>query len=588
MLFFARTTDKMDNSKMSGIKNFFHSFRLTSFAYLNMAQFLGAMNDNIFKLLIVYCFIGLEGTKSSSSILAAVGAIYVIPFLLFSQTAGMMADRFSKRTIIVWTKVMELSIMLLAMIAFAYASKMMAFTGLFLLATHSAIFGPCKYGIVPEIVPTESISKANGFITSFTYTAIIFGTFLASFLTELTSRNFVLSVAICSCFSLFGLLASLKIQKTAPSNAQKKVSPRLITELIKTLRVIRNEPSLLTAVIGSSFFLFIGSFMQLNMIPFAINILHLSDIQGGYLFLLTALGIGAGSLLAGKLSGKAVELGLVPVGGIGITICCFLLDYWSDSIPAVLTFVLLVGFFGGIYLVPLDSYIQVTSPKSHRGQVVATTNFFGFLGVLLSAGTLYLINDILHLDADHGFTIIGCVTIGIVIFICISMSGYIVRFFSFIVSRIHFPVTLLRQEQIPLAKVSFFFVPHPFWPWAAVLLASQRKRMRLFTIHSDLQPSLFGRIAKKMIPVIDVHSPEALLPDGEFGNLINHSAHRGTSIGIFCSKELFAENTRRWHSAWAGECKDQDINFFSLIASGQEDLDNGKFKTKLAATITKL
>jgi hypothetical protein len=112
--------------------------------------------------------------------------------------------------------------------------------------------------------------------------------------------------------------------------------------------------------------------------------------------------------------------------------------------------------------------------------------------------------------------------------------------------------------------------------------------MRLFTIHSDIEPSFLSRFVKKMIPVLEADSPEALLPDGEFGNLINHSAHRGTSIGIFCSKELFAEHTRRWHAAWGEEFKDQDISFFSLITVGQEDLDHGKFKTKLAATITKL
>ena len=132
-------------------------FRLGSFGYLNATQFLGAMNDNIFKLLIAYCFIQAEGAKASNSILAAVGALYVIPFLLLSQTAGMMADRFSKRTIIVATKAMELVLMLLGMVAFSILSKFLAFTGLFLLATHSAIFGPCKYGIVPEIVPQENI-----------------------------------------------------------------------------------------------------------------------------------------------------------------------------------------------------------------------------------------------------------------------------------------------------------------------------------------------------------------------------------------------------------------------------------------------
>ena len=588
MLFFSPVTDQASTSKAAPFFGAFRRFQPTSFAFLNLAQFLGAMNDNIFKLLIVYCFITVEGVQASNTILALVGTVYVIPFLLFSQTAGMMADRFSKREIILWTKVLELIVMLFGIVAFIYTSKLLSFTGLFLLATHSAIFGPCKYGIVPEIVPQESISRANGFITSFTYSAIIIGTFLASFLTEITDRNFVLSISVCAGFSAIGLYASLKIQKTAASNPTKKVSPRFITELVRALRIIRKEPSLLTAVIGSAFFLFVGSFMQLNMIPYAIHVLNLSDVQGGYLFLLTSLGIGAGSLLAGKLSGKAVELGLVPLGGIGITTCCFLLDAWSSSFPAVVILVLLVGFFGGVYLVPLDSYIQVASPKQHRGQVVATTNFLGFFGVLLSAGTLYLLNEVLHFGSDHAFTIIGFVTLVIVVCISISMSGYIVRFFSFIVSRIHFPVKLQSQELISLTKVSFFFVPHPFWPWAAVLLASQRKRMRLFSVGAENRGSLACRMAKMLIPVIGVDSPEALLPQGEFGNLIHHSIYRGTSIGIFCSRELLTEYTRRWMAAWNDECKDADVSFFALVAIGREELDDGKLTTELAATITKL
>lgn len=323
------------------------------------------------------------------------------------------------------------------------------------------------------------------------------------------------------------------------------------------------------------------------MIPFAINILHLTDVQGGYLFLLTALGIGAGSLLAGKFSGKAVELGLVPIGGIGITICCFLLDFLSEHLYAVIPLVLLVGLFGGIYLVPLDSYIQVTSPKIHRGQVVATCNFLGFFGVLLSAATLYIISDVLHLDADHGFTIMGFATIGIVIFISISMSGYIVRFFSFIVSKIHFPVALQGGELIPLAKVSFFFVPHSPWPWACILLASQRKRMRLFTTKHHELP-FFGRIACRFIPVIEVDEAEDLLPDGHFGSLITHSIQRGTSVGIFCSKKLFEDYTRRWLGTWQAELNDPALKFFTLTSTGQENLDAGKIKTSLQAKVIQL
>lgn len=542
-------------------------FQLSPFGYLNATQFLGAMNDNIFKLLIAYCFIQVEGARSSTSILAAVGAVYVIPFLLFSQTAGMMADRYSKRKIIVVTKAIEISVMLLGMAAFFFVSKFLAFTGLFLLAAHSAFFGPCKYGIVPEIVPQENISKANGLLTSCTYTAIIIGTFLASFLTELTDRHFVVAASICTVFSCLGLYTAIKIQKTAPSGSERAVTPWFITELIRSFRVIRQEPSLLTAVFGSAYFLFIGSFVQLNMIPFAIKNLHLSDIQGGYLFLLTALGIGAGSLLAGKLSGRAVELGLVPIGGVGMTAACFLLDYFSENLFIVIPLVVLVGGFGGIYLVPLDSFIQLTSPKTYRGQIVATTNVLGFVGVLFSAAALYVLGDVLVLPPDRGFTIIGIATILMIIAITISMSGYVVRFFSFIVSKILFRVDLKGRDQIPLNKPSFFIMPHSFWPWAMVILSSQRRRMRIFSLAADTSPSYFARLAKRLLPVIEASNASDLTPLGIYGELISHSLSRGTSIGIFCSKEYFSSATNDWVDAWKQEQKNEAPLFFSIVST---------------------
>jgi acyl-[acyl-carrier-protein]-phospholipid O-acyltransferase / long-chain-fatty-acid--[acyl-carrier-protein] ligase len=552
------------NAFLSFLTKRLERLNISSFGYLNCTQFLGAMNDNIFKLLIVYCFIHIEGASSSNAILALTGATYVIPFLLFSSTAGAVADRYSKRTIIVTTKIIEMFVMCLGMIAFALASKPLAFLSLFFLACHSALFGPCKYGIVPEIVPSEGISKANGILTSCTYTAIIIGTFLASFLTEITGRHFVLAVFISLCFSVMGFLASLGIRKTPPAASQKKVSARFISELLKTFRIIRNEPSLLSAVLGSAYFLFIGSFIQLNMIPYAMNVLHLSDIQGGYLFLLTALGIGAGSMLAGKLSGKAVELGLVPFGGVGMTACCFLLDHWSDDIYFVIPLVIIVGAFGGLYLVPLDSYIQVTSPKTYRGQVVGTVNFLGFFGVLCSAGMLYLLSEIIGLDADQGFAVIGIITLGMVIAITISMSGYVVRLFSFIFSYLLYPVSFKGKDTIPLSQPSFFFVSQPYWPWAFALLASQRRRMRLFTIADPTQhESILAKLVKRLVPIIEIAEAEDIAPQGEYGELIRHAISRGTSVAVFCCTN-FQVTEAYLYSIWHHEIQSQSTPFFSI------------------------
>ena len=340
--------------------------RFSSFTYLNVTQFLGALNDNIYKLLIVYFFIQLEGIEYSHQILATTGATFVIPFLLFSAISGTLADRFSKRDVIVITKILELVIMGLAVCAFAFQSKWGSYAILFMLATQSAIFGPSKYGIVPELVASEKISKANGLMTSFTFLAIILGTFLASFLIQITGRNFIICSIFCTFIALVGLYTSFCIEPTPPSGSEKKFQVFFLRQIFQTLKLARQEVSLLPAMCGSAFFLFVGAFTQLNIIPFAIQSLHLSDVEGGYLFFLTALGIGTGALVAGKISGRIVELGLVPIGALGISICAFLLDIYSSHLLVVIPLVTLLGVFGGIYEIPLDSYIQVASPEIPR------------------------------------------------------------------------------------------------------------------------------------------------------------------------------------------------------------------------------
>ena len=545
-----------------------------SFRFLNICQFIGAMNDNVFKLLLAFCFINLEGPASSNRILAMAGGVYVLPFILLSTTAGILADKYSKRSIIIGTRVAEIASILVGILAFGVESKYLAFFALLLLSSHSAIFGPCKYGIVPEIVPKELISKANGILTSFSYVAIIVGTFLAAFLTDITDKNFVLALVISGIFSIFSLLSSFKIQRTPPAGSHKKVSPKLISQLINNIRVIRREPSLLPAVLGSSFFLFAGSYVQLNMIPFALNSLGLSEVQGGYMFLLTALGIGIGSLLAGKLSGKAVELGLVPFGGIGMATSCLLLHYWSHNLPVVLTLVFLIGFFGGTYLVPLESYIQVTSPAKRRGQIVATVNVLGFFGVLLSAISMYIISEVVGLPPDQGFVIIGSVTLVMAISISFSVSGYIVRFVSFIMSFFCFPSYLKGKEQIPLDTPSIFFVPHSFWPWAPVLLASQRRRMRLFTLNPQTKPPLIGELIRRLIRIKNIYSMQEILPEGIYAESIHHAISRGTSIAIFCSKKNLSDHVYPFLQAWAEEKALQNVSFFSVnTTDDQEDHD---------------
>ncbi len=381
-----------------------------SFYLLNATQFLGALNDNIFKLLVIYLLINAQGPASANTILSLAGGIFVVPFLLFSSGAGILADRWSKRTIIVYTKVMEVSIMTFGLGAVLLESEIGAFTALFLMATQSALFGPSKYGIIPELVENKMVSKANGSMTSFTYLAIILGTFLASFIADITDKNFAIEAVFCIVVAIVGLITSLGISRTAPQNSTKKINPFFLYEIYQTLKASWKVPHLLPAMSGSSFFLFIGAFSQLNIIPFAMQSLGLSEVGGGYLFLAIAVGIAIGAVLAGQLSKDKVEPGLSCITGFFISIFFLSLYLFASSLIATIINLMLLGIMGGAYLIPFDSFIQVNSPDEKRGQIIATANFFSFVGVLAASFFLYFISEELGLSAETGFLAMSVIT----------------------------------------------------------------------------------------------------------------------------------------------------------------------------------
>jgi acyl-[acyl-carrier-protein]-phospholipid O-acyltransferase/long-chain-fatty-acid--[acyl-carrier-protein] ligase len=510
--------------------------KLSSFTYLNVTQFLGALNDNIFKLLVVFLFIKIEGIENSHTILSTTAAIFVLPFLLFSASSGTLADRFSKRNIIVLTKALELVTIVAGLFSFMYESKIGAYIVLFLLATESAIFGPSKYGILPELVPNEKISKANGIMTSFTFLAIILGTFLASSIVEFTGGNYIYAALLCLIVALVGMITSFCIEYTPPACKSKRFNIFFFYEIYSTIRLIRNDTSLLMATIGSSFFLFLGAFVQLNLIPYAVESLHWNEVKGGYLFLITAFGIGAGSVIAGKISGKLVELGLPPLAGIGVVISSFMLDLFSDRALFAIPFVFLLGMFGGMYQIPLDSYIQIASPKKFRGQIVATTNFFSFVGVLLASLLIYLNKTVFGLDAAKGFTMVGSITLGVVVLITFQYFDFLTRFICSILSKLHFQTTFTGLDNIP-ATPAIYVCTHVAWNDALLMMGAQRRRMRFFIEQEQGHQSKWMLRLYHCLRVVFVPTVESLENNADCLENIKKTLRKGISVCIFTKNE---------------------------------------------------
>lgn len=537
--------------------------KFSSFTYLNVTQFLGALNDNIYKLLIVFFLIDQEGIENGHKILALTGAIFVLPFLLISAFSGILADRYSKRNIIAFTKVLELIVMGLGVVAFWYESRWGSYAILLLMAAQTALFGPSKYGILPELVPQDKISRSNGIMTSFTFLAIISGTFFASFLVDITGRNFIMASIFCTVVALVGVVSSFCIEYTPPAGSSKKFDTRFLHDIFTTLKLTSHYPSLLMAVCGSAFFLFLGAFVQLNMIPFATQSLHLSDIQGGYLFLLTALGIGTGSVLAGKISGRMVELGLVPIAALGVAVSCFLIDLFSSNLMAVIPLVIVVGFFGGMYEIPLDSYVQVASPKKNRGQVVAATNFLSYCGVLCASMMLYLTEEVFGYSPDKGFTIMGTITIFVTLVIGYQYFDYLARFIGMLISRIHFKVNHYGTKNIPDTP-TIFVCTHTEWNDTLLMLGAQRRRLRFFIQQEQGHSSQFMRRLYRLLRVVFIPDIEPLEKNEACLMAIKRTLDKGISVCIFVENVSTEEEIEKLNHSYSFR-KILDETHYSIV-----------------------
>lgn len=279
------------------------------------------------------------------------------------------------------------------------------------------------------------------------------------------------------------------------------------------------------------------------MIPFAVQSLHLTDVQGGYLFLLTALGIGTGAMIAGKISGKTIELGLVPLAGIGMTICAFALDFFSDTFYPIIPLVIILGLFGGIWQIPLDSYVQVASPNQKRGQIVAATNFLSFFGVLCASGLLYSLTELFGLKADKGFTVIGFITLGISIFALYQFFDYVTRFICMILSRLHFKIDFNGLEHIPEGP-AIYVCYHQAWNETLLLLGSQRRRMRFF-IEQEQDHSQWMKKLYHLLRIVSIPSIETLEYNENCFKVIQNCLNNGISVCIFVNRENVLEEIKK-------------------------------------------
>ena len=288
----------------------------------------------------------------------------------------------------------------------------------------SAFFGPSKYGIIPELVEDKYLSKANSYIVSCTFLAVIFGSFLGPFLADVLDGVYYKAALFCVVVAVAGSISSLMIRKTASVQPDSSTPLYRFDSIFTILYTYRHERRLIFAVIASMYFYFIGAFMQLNLIPYGMETLGLSQEKSGYLFLVAAVGIALGSFVAGRCSKYQIEFGLVPVGAVSIVVSIVGL-FFTTCLWGVVCMVLLAGISSGLFIVPIQAYIQYKSPAHHRGKILAASGFAGWVGILLASLCLYVLREPVRLTAAQSFLPLAVLTVAVTVAMILLFPQFI-------------------------------------------------------------------------------------------------------------------------------------------------------------------
>ncbi len=381
------------------------------FAPFFWVQFLGAMNDNIIKnllvILIAYKGIELYGLNSQT-LIALVGAIFILPYVLFSPYAGLLSDKYSKVKVMRVTKYIELVIMLLATFGFYNNNYLVLIISVFLMGVQSAFFGPVKFSIIPNLVETKNLSSATGYVEFGTFLAILIGTIGGGMLSKVSSWQ--LYGSILCLVSIAGIILSLMQPLNKEKGMELKIGYNIFGGHIKLFRILSGQWKVFNIVVLISCFWFFGAGLLTVLPTFCQKILFVDESVVTLFLAMFTFGIGVGSLLSGYLSGHKAQLGLVPLGALGILIFSF--DFYmsnkgvvisreqlitftefissSSSYRSLIDF-FMISFSGGIYIVPLYAYVQEQAKKGTLSRVIAINNVMNALFmVIVSLIIIYL------------------------------------------------------------------------------------------------------------------------------------------------------------------------------------------------------
>ncbi len=386
-----------------------------------LTQFFGALNDNVFKqsLLLVITYGLIQQQSASISTLNNMAALlFILPYFIFSATAGQIADKYERSFLIRNIKLLEIVIMLIGSAGFMLGNLWLLLIALFLMGTHSTFFGPIKYAILPEILKPQELMSGNALFQSGTSIAILIGMILGGVVISSSGGNLLWISMTVVGIALIGYLCSRFILKQTVRTPELEVDWNVFRTSFQTLKYAKSLPVVFTILLGNSWYWFYGATYLTQIPQLTQQNLHGNENVVSLLLTFFSVGIGVGSLLCRKIGGAEVNIKMVPIGAIGLTIFAFYLAGSLAFVPErtgdfigiaqmfssgmsyyhVMIAVTLLGISGGFYIVPLYAMMQAYSPRSHRARVVAANNILNAVFMVSSAVFSIIILSVLEID----------------------------------------------------------------------------------------------------------------------------------------------------------------------------------------------
>ncbi|MGH8798456.1 MAG: MFS transporter, partial [Caldimonas sp.] len=490
--------------------NQFALLRQRRFAPFFWTQFLGAGNDNLFKFAFtVMVTYQLEVIWLAPDIAGlAIGALFILPFLLFSATSGQLADKYDKAALIRLVKWLEIAIMALAGWGFVTANVPALLGCVFLMGLHSTLFGPVKFAYLPQHLSERELTGGNGMVEMGTFVAILLGSVAGGLLIAVPQAGARHAAWACVGLALAGRAVAQAIPASPSTDPALRINWNPVTETWANLKLAHRHTVVFRSLLGISWMWFFGAVFLSQFPSFAKEVLHGDEQVASLLLVVFSVGIGIGSLLCEVLSRRHVEIGLVPLGAIGMSVFSIDLYFATRSLPPAASLALadfvrqpqhwrvmadlaLLSLFAGLYSVPMYALIQMRAAPSHRARIIAANNILNALFLIASSIGVGLLLKA-HFSIPQVFLIVGILNAAVATYIFLLVPEYFLRFVAFLATRLAYRFKVRGEENIPLEGAAILICNHVSFVDPVLLMAASPRPIYFIMDHRIFTMPVLG------------------------------------------------------------------------------------------------